>query len=129
MNLNNLLSANPEYKEGNLPIALYRNTMRAGKGNTESYYARVISRGTCTLENLADDLALSEKDFGLSQAQLVEVAKAFNAAKLARVSDGFTVDDGIARTSAKVIRYRTPHFRLAFFGMSAFFLDGLESFK
>ena len=27
------------------------------------------------------------------------------------------------------IRYRTPHFRLAFFGMSAFFFDGLESFK
>lgn len=102
MNLNNLLSANPEYKEGNLPIALYRNTMRAGKDNTESYFARVISRGTCTLENLADDLVLSGKDFGLSPAQLVEVAKAFNAAKIARVSDGFTVDDGIARTSAKV---------------------------
>ena len=102
MNLNNLLSANPEYKEGNLPIALYRNTMRAGKDNTESYFARVISRVTCTLENLADDLVLSGKDFGLSPAQLVEVAKAFNAAKIARVSDGFTVDDGIARTSAKV---------------------------
>ena len=102
MNLNNLLSANPEYKEGNLPIALYRNTMRAGKDNTESYFARVISRGTCTLGNLADDLVLSGKDFGLSPAQLVEVAKAFNAAKIARVSDGFTVDDGIARTSAKV---------------------------
>ena len=102
MNLNTLLSANPEYRDGNLPIALYRNTMRAGKDNTESYFARVISRGTCTLENLADDLVLSGKDFGLSPAQLVEVAKAFNAAKMARVSDGFTVDDGIARTSAKV---------------------------
>ena len=92
-------------------------------------FGQELVGGTCALENLADDLALSEKDFGLSQAQLVEVAKASNAAKLARVSDGFTVDDGIARTSAKVIRYRTPHFRLAFFGMSAFFFDGLESFK
>ena len=92
-------------------------------------FGQELVGGTCTLENFADDLALSEKDFGLSQAQWVEVARGCNAAKLARVSDGFTVDDGIARTSAKVIRYRTPHFWLAFFGMSAFFFDGLESFK
>ena len=102
MNLNNLLSTNPEYKEGNLPIALYKNNMRVAKDNTETYYARIISRGTCTLEHLAADLALSGNDFGLSPAKLAEIARAFNAAKLARISEGFTVDDGIARTSAKV---------------------------
>ena len=47
--------------------------------------------------------------------------------------DGFhfklqsTTFDNISLYSG--IRYRTPHFRLAFFGMSAFFFDGLESFK
>lgn len=102
MNLNNLLNTNPEYKEGNLPIALYRNNMQASKGNTESYYARIISRGTCTIEDLAADLTLSGNTFGLSSAQLAQIAHAFNAAKLARISEGFTVDDGIARTSAKV---------------------------
>ena len=107
MNLNNLLNTNPEYKEGNLPIALYKNNMQASKGNTESYYARVISRGTCTLENLADDLVLAKNDFGLSTSQLVAIARAFNAAKLARISEGFTVDDGVARTSAKVDRKST----------------------
>ena len=102
MNLNNLLNTHPEYKEGNLPIALYRNNMQASKGNTESYYARIISRGTCTIEDLAADLALSGNTFGLSSAQLAQIAQAFNAAKLARISEGFTVDDGIARTSAKI---------------------------
>lgn len=102
MNLNNLLNTNPEYKEGNLPIALYRNNMQASKGNTESYYARIISRGTCTIEDLANDLVLAKNDFGLSTSQLVAIAQAFNAAKLARISEGFTVNDGIARTSAKI---------------------------
>lgn len=102
MNLNSLLVTNPEYKEGNLPIALYKNTMRAGKDNKETYYARVISRGTCTLENLADDLTLAGKDSGLSPAQLVAIAKAFNAAKLSRISEGFIVDDEFTQANAKI---------------------------
>ena len=38
-------------------------------------FGQELVGGTCALENLADDLALSEKDFGLSQAQLVEVPR------------------------------------------------------
>lgn len=101
MILQDILTNNLEYKEGYLPIALYKNAM-VSKDNNESYYARIISRGTCTVEDLAVDLTKAGLDFGLTSSQLIEIAKAFNGAKIARMREGFIVDDGFTRASAKI---------------------------
>lgn len=101
MNLHELLDENLEYKEGYLPLALYPNKMKAGEEN-ETYYARLISRGTCSLKNLAEELVLRQKNFGLSAKQIEDLIRAFNAIKLIRVSEGFAVDDELIRMNAKV---------------------------
>lgn len=102
MLLHDLIIDKMEYKEGFLPIALYKNMMRASKDNRESYYARIISRGTCTLEDLAVDLTKAGLNYDLTVSQIVQIGQALNGAKIARISEGFIVDDEFTRSYAKI---------------------------
>lgn len=102
MNLNTLVSENAEHKSGTLPVALYPNKMRQKADGKLTYFAKPIIRGTCTNEDLANDIVLSGLNGAFSKEQLVKAAEMLNNAKISRIIDGFTVDDGIARISANV---------------------------
>ncbi len=91
-----------ETKAGNLPVALYPNKMRQDTDGKLTYYAKTINRGVCTNADLADDIIASGQNDGLSKEQIQRIAERLNEAKMQRVSDGYTVDDGINRFCARV---------------------------
>ncbi|MDE7290532.1 MAG: DUF4469 domain-containing protein [Treponemataceae bacterium] len=91
-----------ETKAGNLPVVLYPNKMRQDTDGKLTYYAKTINRGVCTNADLADDVIASDQNDGLSKEQIQRIAKRLNEAKMQRVSDGYTVDDGINRFCARV---------------------------
>ena len=102
MNINTLSAQEIDYKSGSLPVALYPNNMRKDDGKETSYFARVVTRGTCSLEELADDLIVTGVVQGFSKEQLVKIGMAFNNAKIDRLMNGFVVDDGISRACSKI---------------------------
>lgn len=91
-----------ETKAGNLPVALYPNKMRQDTDGKLTYYAKTINRGVCTNADLADDIIASGQNDGLSKEQIQRIAERLNEAKMQRVSDCYTVDDGINRFCARV---------------------------
>ena len=102
MYINTLSAQEIDYKSGSLPIALYPNPLRRDGGSERSYYARVISRGTCGIEELADDLLVTGVVQGFSKEQVLKIASALNNAKIDRLMNGFIVDDGISRACSKI---------------------------
>lgn len=97
MNLNTLNAAKIEHKSNEVPFALYKNNFKSGK--SQSYYARLISQGTCTDEDLACDIIAASLSSGLTKEKLLEIAALFRSAKIARLLTGCTVDDGITKCS------------------------------
>ena len=93
MNINTLNAVQIEHKSNEVPFALYKNNL----GNTPSYFARVISQGTCTVDDLACDIISSGIAGDFSKEKLLEAAALFRSAKIARILTGCTVDDGITR--------------------------------
>ena len=93
MNINTLNAVQIEHKSNEVPFALYKNNL----GNTPSYSARVISQGTCTVDDLACDIISSGIAGDFSKEKLLEAAALFRSAKIARILTGCTVDDGITR--------------------------------
>lgn len=96
------ISEKSETKAGNLPVALYPNKMRQSNDGKLTYYAKTINRGVCTNADLVDDVIASGQNDGVSKEQILRIAELLNEAKMQRVSDGYTVDDGINRFCAKV---------------------------
>lgn len=89
-------------KQGKLSVALYQNKIKKNADENVTFYARTINRGICNNEDLASELILLGKNNGLSKEQIVKIAELLNEAKLSKISDGFIVDDGLFRSSAKV---------------------------
>ena len=91
-----------EHKSGNLPIALYPNRMNVAASARPSYYARLICRGTCTNEDIVNDIMTGGVNGDLSKEQLLRAAELLKNARLSRIADGYAVDDGISRMQACV---------------------------
>lgn len=100
MNLNTLNAAKIEHKSNEVPFALYKNNFKSGK--SQSYYARLISQGTCTDEDLACDIIAASLSSGLTKEKLLEIAALFRIAKIARLLTGCTVDDGVTKCSLRL---------------------------
>lgn len=102
MNLTTLTSESAEHKSGTIPVAIYPNKMRQRQDGKLTYFAKPIIRGTCFIEDLANDIISSGLNGTLSKEQIVKIAEVLNNAKISRIIDGFLIDDGLARMSAKV---------------------------
>lgn len=89
-------------KQGKLSVALYQNKIKKNADENVTFYARTINRGICNNEDLASDLILLGKNNGFTKEQIVKIAELLNESKLSKISDGFIVDDGLFRSSAKV---------------------------
>ena len=96
MNLNTLSYNEIEHKSGNLPVALYKNSMLAD--TKASYYAQTITRGICSDEDIANDIIVSGLNDGLTKEQILRLLNVTRNARLARLLDGYAVDDGIKRS-------------------------------
>lgn len=89
-------------KQGKLSVALYQNRIKKDAEENVTFYARTINRGICNNEDLASELILLGKNNGFTKEQIVKIAELLNETKLSKISDGFIVDDGLFRSSAKV---------------------------
>lgn len=89
-------------KQGKLSVALYQNKIKKDAAENITFYARTINRGICNNEDLASELILLGKNEGFTKEQIVKIAGLLNDAKISKISDGFIVDDGLFRSSAKV---------------------------
>ena len=102
MNINTLAQQVSDRKSGDLPVALYPNKMRQQVDGRLTYFARVINRGVCTNSDIANDIVASGLNGELIREQLLRAAELFTNARLSRIADSYTVDDGICRTYVKV---------------------------
>lgn len=102
MNINTLSAKSFDTKTGDLPVALYPNKMISDKEGKNKFYAMTVVRGVCTLEDLVNDIVASGLNEELSKEQILNLLNLVNNAKLARLADAFTVDDGIARLQLRV---------------------------
>lgn len=89
-------------KIGNLPVALYPNKMLTDKDGKNKLYAMTVVRGVCTLEDLVNDIVASGLNEEFSKEQILNLLNLVNNAKLARLAEAFTVDDGITRLLLRV---------------------------
>lgn len=85
-----------EPKTGKLPIALYANGMRG----EESFFARVINRGTLRIDDIFNDLRAG--DDGFDAAYMKKNWDAVMNAIAVRISSGMSVDFGLGVLSPAV---------------------------
>ena len=102
MNIRTLAKKEAEYKSGNLPVALYKNTLVSDADGKNQYYAMTISRGVCTDEDIANDIVISGLLENMSKEQILSVMETARNARLARLADGYAVDDGICKCQLKI---------------------------
>ena len=102
MEFSTIAPSGADYKQGSLPVALYPNRMRQSSDGHLTYFARIICRGTCTNEDIVNDVMANGLNGDLSKEQLLNIVMLLKNARLKRLADGYAVDDGITRTYAKV---------------------------
>lgn len=102
MNVSTLSSKKIEHKTGNLSILLYPNNFNKNESGNITYYARTVNRGVCTNRDIANDIVSEKLNGEYSADDIVKILELTNNAKLARVAEGYTIDDGINKFHAKV---------------------------
>lgn len=102
MNINTLTTKELEHKDGTLPVALYPNNMAKNKNGKNSFYAMTIIRGRCDDKDIANDIVIAGMNGDLTLEQLLRAMELAKNARLARLADGYAVDDGINKSQLKV---------------------------